>query len=160
MKALVIDPTNPQTLYAGLWGAGVYRSDNGGVSWTARNEGLGAQEVYALALDPTDPHIVYAATRQQGVYRSGDEGDHWAQDGLPGQTVYALLAAQGGVVYAGTDGTAATAGGKGVYVRSTSGDWAPKEPQPYDQPVVPAVSLCRNILWLGTTDGVWWYGPD
>jgi len=158
--ALAIDPTNADVIYAGLWGGGVYRSEDGGATWTARNGGLGDLQIFALALDPTEPKVVYAATSQQGVYRTADGGDHWLLDGLPGQTVYTLGVDQGGVVYAGTDGMAGVAGGKGLYKRSAASGWEPMDPQPYDNPVVVSVSLCDHVLWLGTTDGVWWYGPD
>jgi len=160
VDALLIDPDDPGILYAGLWGQGVYRSADGGDTWTAKNVGLGAQEIYALAFDPSDSQIVYAATSEKGVYRSGDGADHWLQDGLPGQRVYSVAAGSDGLVYAGTDGTLGGSNGKGLYVRSLTGGWASMAPQPFAEPVVRSVSLCHNVLWVGTTDGVWWYGPD
>jgi len=38
--ALAIDPATPSTLYAGSGGGGVFRSLNGGSSWSAVNTGL------------------------------------------------------------------------------------------------------------------------
>ena len=160
VDALVIDPDEPQTLYAGLWGQGVYRSADGGTTWTAKNVGLGAQEIYALAFDPSDSQIVYAATSEKGVYRSGDGADHWLQDGLPGQRVYSVAAGSDGLVYAGIDGTLGGSNGKGLYVRIAPDGWAAMAPQPFASPMVRNVFPCHNVLFVGTDDGVWWYGRD
>ena len=39
VKALAIDPHDPSTLYAGTYGGGVFKSTNGGGSWSAVNTG-------------------------------------------------------------------------------------------------------------------------
>jgi len=38
--AVAIDPSAPGTIYAGTHGAGVFKSTDGGASWTASNSGL------------------------------------------------------------------------------------------------------------------------
>ena len=48
--ALAVDPQNPSTVYAGTAGGGVFKSTNGGASWSAANSGL--INVYAVAVDP------------------------------------------------------------------------------------------------------------
>lgn len=61
----------------------VYRSDDGGDSWTALTDGLPAGEVWsavmrdAMCTDDADPAGVYFGTRNGEVYASADEGDHW-----------------------------------------------------------------------------------
>src|SRR5688572_1798880 len=67
--ALAIDPVTPTTLYAGTLDpagtgrGGVYKSTNGGASWTAINTGLGRfPAVHALAIDPVTPTTLYAGT--------------------------------------------------------------------------------------------------
>ncbi|MDH3302841.1 MAG: glycosyl hydrolase, partial [Acidimicrobiia bacterium] len=66
------------------WGDGVYRSDNGGTSWT--NTGLEASEhVGAIVVDPRDSNRVLVAAEgplwssggSRGVYRSADGGQSW-----------------------------------------------------------------------------------
>lgn len=42
VKALVLDPSVPRTLYAGVHSRGVYKSVDGGASWTLRSSGLDA----------------------------------------------------------------------------------------------------------------------
>ena len=63
--ALAIDPTTPSTLYAGTYGGGVFKSTNGGASWSAANSGLTNLDVYALAINPT---MLYAGTWYGGAF--------------------------------------------------------------------------------------------
>jgi hypothetical protein len=66
VSALVIDPLNPAVVYAGT-SNGVFRSANGGASWTAMNSGLTNTQVCALALDPAGSTL-YAGTDGNGVF--------------------------------------------------------------------------------------------
>ena len=52
VAALVIDPANPQVLYAGTSGYGVFRSTDGGAHWSPFNDGLTNLDVRVLALTP------------------------------------------------------------------------------------------------------------
>jgi ligand-binding sensor domain-containing protein len=54
-------------LWVGLRGAGIYRSDNGGLDWSSMNTGLTNVNVQDLAYDPTGD-ILYVATEGGGVY--------------------------------------------------------------------------------------------
>jgi photosystem II stability/assembly factor-like uncharacterized protein len=75
--SVAIDPVTPDTLYAATWTlmypqtACVYKSINGGKSWTAFNSGLpqGSQSAAVLAIDPKTTSTVYAAT-PFGAYKS------------------------------------------------------------------------------------------
>ena len=68
------------------WGDGVYKSTNGGRSWT--NMGLtDTHHIGRVALHPTDPEIVYVAAmghlwgpnEERGLYKSVDGGASWAR---------------------------------------------------------------------------------
>ena len=65
MNTLVIDPHNPQILFASTQG-GVFQSSNGGQSWQPHNGGLPAGGVATFAIDPTH-HVLYAGTYGHGV---------------------------------------------------------------------------------------------
>ncbi|WP_043649663.1 WD40/YVTN/BNR-like repeat-containing protein [Nocardia thailandica] len=61
----------------------VYRSDDGGVSWTAKTEGLPRVPFWAAVMrdamcaDDADPTGIYFGTRNGEVYCSADEGERW-----------------------------------------------------------------------------------
>jgi len=77
---LVVHPTQPLTLYAGT-GNGVFRSTDGGKTWSAINNGLTARFVEALVIDPSTPTTLYVASLgfagTSGVYKSTDGGNSW-----------------------------------------------------------------------------------
>ncbi|MEL6707202.1 MAG: glycosyl hydrolase [Pseudomonadota bacterium] len=96
-----IDPNDPGTLYASLWeayrkpwsmssggpGSGLFRSTNGGKSWSelTRNEGLpqdGVLGKIGVSVSPVDGRRVYAILEHKdegGVYVSDNGGDTWRQ---------------------------------------------------------------------------------
>lgn len=85
------------TYYAALLGGGqVYKTLDGGETWTQSNAGLPAgAEAYKVAIDcfsPVTPQrcansrLLYAAT-SMGLFRSADAGAHWAPAGLAGKAV-------------------------------------------------------------------------
>ena len=73
-------------------GAHVFRSVNGGGSWSNRTGNLPDIPVNALVSDPANPDHLYAAT-DNGVYRSTDAGARWLDfsNGLPNALVGDLV---------------------------------------------------------------------
>lgn len=71
IRAIVIDPTSSQTVYAADHNSGIYLSTNGGSSWSKINDGLTMRAVRALAIS-SDGQVVYAASWGGGVFRLGD----------------------------------------------------------------------------------------
>ena len=68
-------------LFAGTWGAGIYRSSDNGVTWTPSNTGLLVSTIYGLG---ATPGWVFAGTESGGgVYRSSDNGGtcNWQRRG-------------------------------------------------------------------------------
>ncbi len=94
---LIIDPRNPDRLYAALWQhhrtvaayvgggpeSGIWKSEDGGETWTELKGGLpdGNKGKIGLALSPQRPDTVYAAIeldrREGGVWKSTDRGASW-----------------------------------------------------------------------------------
>jgi photosystem II stability/assembly factor-like uncharacterized protein len=78
LNTLAVDPNDPDTIFAGTYGAGIYVSRDGGRAWTPSNQGLGKGTVSRLVVDPSDSNFVYAALFDQGgVYKSADGGRTW-----------------------------------------------------------------------------------
>ena len=77
--ALAVHPTDPNIVYAGAAQGGVYRSTNGGASWTPLLDGALTLSVGAIAISPSDPSTVFIGTGETafsldsffgvGVYR-------------------------------------------------------------------------------------------
>jgi hypothetical protein len=118
--AIVVKPGSPNTIYLGVTTAlrgmssvccsgvtrpvpgagkwGLYKSTNGGASWSFIHDGstnaadcvgdltewtngriCSPRGVRSLALDPSNPEIVYAGSYARGVWRSSDGGATWTQ---------------------------------------------------------------------------------
>jgi photosystem II stability/assembly factor-like uncharacterized protein len=79
-SVVAIDPTNPNTVYAGT--TEIFKSTDGGNTWSAVNQGLtkpGA--VLSIVVDPRNPNTVYAGTGG-GCFKSTDGGQTWSLTGL------------------------------------------------------------------------------
>ena len=59
VRALVIDPTNHATVYAGTISNGVFKSIDGGRTWASSNNGLSPYVTF-LVIDPVTPSTLYA----------------------------------------------------------------------------------------------------
>jgi photosystem II stability/assembly factor-like uncharacterized protein len=97
-EELLMDPANPDVLYAGLWqagrnpwmlisggtGSGIFKTTDGGDHWTeiTRNPGLPAGLIgnVGMAISPAKPNRIWALIENEpggGVYRSDDAGATW-----------------------------------------------------------------------------------
>ena len=75
--ALVADPSAAGTLYAAVYGGGVFKTTDGGASWTPSSPALRGWSVHALAIDPAKPRTLFAGTWDQGVWKTSDGGTTW-----------------------------------------------------------------------------------
>ena len=132
--AIANDPTNPQIVYAGSFGSGVFKSQDGGRSWTSVNRGLSNLYIYSLAIDPQHPATIYAGTYRGQVYKTVDGGYSWtwSGNGMQQDAVVYSIAVDPYTpdnLYAATrgDSTDGHAPWNGVVYRSWDGgySWAP-----------------------------------
>ena len=120
--AIAVAPSDPDIIYVasgeGLLrpdlsvGNGIYRSADGGASWTHRGLADG-QQIAELAVDPHDPARLFAAvlghpygpSSERGIYRSRDAGATWERvlyrDENTGGSAVAIDPLDPQVVYAG-----------------------------------------------------------
>jgi photosystem II stability/assembly factor-like uncharacterized protein len=83
--SILLDPDDARTLYVGTQGTTIYRSRDGGESWTELTppepKGMVRMSfpcrVIRLARDPAEPRRLYAALEVGGVLASRDGGDSW-----------------------------------------------------------------------------------
>ena len=91
ITGLAIHPTEPSTVYAAS-DAGVFKTTNGGRTWSVMNSGLTSRSVVAIAINPSAPSTLYVLVSVTGVpgvygvYKSTDAGASWnlRSNGLPG----------------------------------------------------------------------------
>ncbi len=79
--AFVADVSQPGRLYAGLYGYGVYRTDDFASSWVDSNHGIQTTvRLNALAVAPSNPDIIYAASDypRPALFRTLDGGHTWS----------------------------------------------------------------------------------
>ncbi len=154
-------PRQPNLVVAATANGLLYRSADGGASWT--NRPFPAQlggTLHALEVDPRSSGTWYAGVESDspamaGVYKTQDGGATWnLLAGLRGQAVWslALFAGQPDVIAAGTS--------NGVFLSADAGvSWIRISPES-NRELRPVVSLAfhpanRDILYAGTTHLAW-----
>ncbi len=88
---IYVNPSNTNRMwatYTTINGGPVFRSDNGGSSWSDRSAGLPALPINSIAVHPTNQNRVCVAA-DVGVYESRDGGASWRpfSSGLPNAIV-------------------------------------------------------------------------
>ena len=145
LTAIAVHPTIPTTIYAGGAQGGVWKTVNGGSSWTPLTDDQCSLAIGSIVIDQAAPNIVYVGTGELhnsgdsyygcGVLRSTDGGTSWQQLGA---SVFDIPTANTGGVFiskividrdsAGTINatTVFAATSRGVYRSTNSGvDWTP-----------------------------------
>lgn len=84
--SFLLDRADPDTIYAGTFPAGVWKSTDGGRTWLERNVGFTFDGIFYLVAHPDDPDTIYAGT-YNGVNYTRDGGAHWEKRdaGWPGE---------------------------------------------------------------------------
>lgn len=84
--SITVDPTDPDIIYAGTMGLGIYKTENKGRTWKRVNNGLELSgqrpTIYDIAIDPKNGSNVYLAgiTNDYGkIYKSTDGGGEWRE---------------------------------------------------------------------------------
>src|SRR5215470_6160382 len=92
VAALAVDPSNRSRFFVAAASGGVWKTANGGVTFTPVFDNEGSYSIGAIALDPKNPSTVWVGTGENnsqrsvsygnGVYRSDDGGRTWKNVGL------------------------------------------------------------------------------
>ncbi len=103
LHTVLADPTDARRLVVAMSTGGVYRSDDGGGSWQARNQGIRAefqpdkypefgQCVHKVVMHPSNPGRMFLQNHW-GLYRSEDRGDSWQDiaNGVPSDFGFGMV---------------------------------------------------------------------
>jgi photosystem II stability/assembly factor-like uncharacterized protein len=87
LHTILLDANNPLRIYVAISAAGAFRSDDGGVSWKAINQGLRSiyipdphaevgHCVHNMAMHPSRPDVLFMQ-KHWDIMRSDNAGEHW-----------------------------------------------------------------------------------
>jgi len=96
LRSMCIHPTNPSTMWVGAATGGVWKTTDGGASWSALPDFVPSLSVGSMVLSPSDPNTLYVGTGEgcfetdvgssntaavpgAGIFKSTDGGQTWAQ---------------------------------------------------------------------------------
>jgi photosystem II stability/assembly factor-like uncharacterized protein len=89
VSAVAVDPTNNLIVYAGAAQGGVWKTTNGGATWTALTDTQASLAIGSIAIDPRNHLTIYVGTGEEnnsgdsyygaGILKSTDGGNTWTQ---------------------------------------------------------------------------------
>ena len=166
---VALRPDDPRIMLAATSEKGLFRSTDGGVTWSESNSGLATSMLHRLAFAASDPAVVYLSTHE-GVYRSGDAGQTWTyrSTGLAYLFVNAIAVdpTDADIAYVGTAAEVNTTHtkhynpgmheGQNLYKTTDGGrTWFPSGDNIYERKVTQMSThpLVPYVLWAGGESG-------
>ena len=149
VNAIAFHPSDPNTIYVGAPAGGLWKSTDGGQTWTSNTDSLPTLGVSSIAIDYTNTDIMYIGTGDRdagdaegmGVMKSTDGGATWqfAKEGMGDVTVGRLIIhpADHGILLAATSGGVfKTTDGGQTWTESINGNFKEIVFKPDDPSVV------------------------
>ncbi|MEY3398847.1 MAG: hypothetical protein RL220_1441, partial [Bacteroidota bacterium] len=148
-SCIAFHPTDQNIVFAGTPAGGLWRSFDGGQTWSSNTDWLPTLGVSSIAFDPENGNVIYAGTGDRdagdalgmGVMKSTDGGETWEffNTGIEDLTVGAMKILPSGAILIGTnDGIFRSADGAAswTYVSPSSVDYKDIEVHPTNPDIV------------------------
>ena len=134
VNAFAVDPNDRTKYYVAVASGGVWKTGNGGTTWTPVFENESSYSIGAIALDPRNPSTIWVGTGEcnsqrsvgygDGIYRSDDGGRTWRNMGLKTSEHIGKIAIDprdSNVVFVAAQGPLWSAGGERGLYKTTDG---------------------------------------
>lgn len=158
VRALVIDPKDPQRLYFGTLDGQIYSSADGGQQWRMLyNFNRPKLFLDSLIVDSRDSRVIYVGGHKHkepgGFFKSTDGGQTWRESAqLKEEAIYSMFQSESdpNILFVGTN--------RGVYRSPDSGEtWTPLSTNGLGNQYVESLAIdprSNNTIYAGT-----WYRP-
>jgi photosystem II stability/assembly factor-like uncharacterized protein len=181
LNCIAFHPTNANTFWVGSPAGGLWKTTNGGSSWTTVTDNLPVLGVSDIAIDPTNPNTMYIATgdgdmalslstingapagdtKSIGVLKSTDGGATWNTTGLSwsvssSKLIRRLIINPNNpqiLIAAASDGIYRTTNGGTTWTNAAAAYFIDAEFKPGDPSVVYAATKSLNSQIARSTDG-------
>lgn len=132
---IAVDPQNPKRYFLAVCSGGVWKTENGGVTFTPVFDKESSYSIGCITMDPQNPHVLWVGTGENnsqrsvswgdGVYVSRDDGQSWQKVGLQKSEHIGRIVIDprdSNVVYVAAQGPLWAAGGdRGLYKTTDGG---------------------------------------
>ena len=131
---IVIKPDDPSTWYVGVGSGGIWKTENGGTTWTTIFDDQDSYSIGCITLDPANPDTIWVGTGENvsgrhvafgsGVFRSRDGGTSWENMGLTDSEHIGMIRVDprdSNVIYVAAQGPLWSGGGERGLFKSTDG---------------------------------------
>lgn len=170
INAIAFHPTHSDIIYVGAPSGGIWKTINGGTSWTSINGNLINTGVSSILVHPLNPSIIYLGSGDRdsddalpaGVYKTIDGGTTWtAQNNTMGNvTVGAMLMHPGDpetIIAATSDGIYKTTNGGTSWFKKASGNFKDLKFKPGNPATVYAVQITTpSRFYISSDTGESW----
>jgi photosystem II stability/assembly factor-like uncharacterized protein len=157
LACIAFHPTDANTFWVGSAAGGLWKTTDGGNTWSSNTDNLPVLGVSDIAIDPTDPNIMYIATgdgdagdcKSLGVMKTTNGGATWSTTGLSYTTTQLRLIRRMLInptnpqilIAAANDGIWRTTNGGTSWTNIQSGNYSDLEFKPGDPSIVYASTM-------------------
>ena len=174
VRSIVIHPTQTDTMWIGSVSGGIWRTDDGGDSWSPVDDFMANLAIATMIMDPSNSNIMYAGTgegfynfdalRGEGIFKSTDGGVTWNQLASTNNSNFywvnrLAITSDGAVLLAGTrnHGIFRSTDGGTSWTQTLNDNIADIDFDPSDNNKAIAGGLWNGDTWYSTDGGQTWH---